>query len=283
MPELSIIIPTRNRGMLLQQAVMSIIAQNISNYEIIIVDDSTKPAKPDFINYIEKIASIRYIVNEGEHGAARARNLGVEHALGEFIAFLDDDDIYLPGRLGNMLPYMRTGQYVFVSSGRFYQINDFSEVNKVPRQLFGEVSLKDIYRANDIDIGFMLKRDTFILLGGFDTSYHNLEDWDFVMRMAELGIGYKCRRLDYCVNVANDRDRVSKDDWVGYSQILERYNDCFDKEWAAFISATILRLRGVYNPISYLNLCVRYKNFTPGVECLKINLKRIFRFTTLRF
>ncbi|MDP5132230.1 MAG: glycosyltransferase, partial [Paraglaciecola sp.] len=234
MIELSVIIPTCNRGDLLQQAVMSVVAQQLANYEIIIVDDSTAPQQPLFLQQLMVSAPIRYVVNNGAHGAANARNFGVKQAQGAFITFLDDDDLYMPGRLHNMLQVMRSGDYVFVSSGRFYQLNDFNSVQQVPRQLQGVVSLTDIYQANDIDIGFMLKRDTFLALKGFDNSFKNLEDWDFVIRMASLGNGYKCSRLDYCVNISTERERVSNNDWVGYLQILERYEQRFGKNWAAF-------------------------------------------------
>lgn len=277
MPELSVIIPTCNRGELLRSAVMSVINQDLVSYEIVIVDDSKTPVEPIFLAGLQQIATIRYVVNTGEHGAANARNFGVQQALGHFVTFLDDDDVYMPGRLQNMLAYMRTEDFVFVSSGRFYQLNNFSEVRQVPCQLQGKVTLQDIYRANDIDIGFMLSRETFLTMGGFDSSYRNLEDWDFVIRMASLGAGYKCARMDYCVNVATDRVRVSDNDWIGYSQILAKYQQPFGQAWAAFISATILRLQKVYNPISYLKLAVRYRSIAPLVACFKANLKRFIK------
>lgn len=275
MLELSVIIPTCNRNALLRIAVLSVIAQELSSYEIVIVDDSTSPTEPEFLIAFNQFANLRYVVNVGEHGAAHARNFGVSQARGQFVTFLDDDDFYLPGRLKNMLRHMRSGQYVFISSGRFYQLNDFSTVRQVPGQLEGRVRLHDIYLANDIDIGFMIARDTFVQLGGFDSTYRNLEDWDFVIRMASIGDGYKCARLDYCVNVASDRVRVSDNDWIGYSQILERYQQRFGLPWAAFVSATILRLQKVYSPFSYIKLAIRYYSFSPLVECVKVNLKRV--------
>lgn len=276
MCQLSVIIPTCNRNNLLRQAVLSVISQDITDYEIVIVDDSPQPKRPDFLDEFSKIATILYVINEGEHGAALARNKGVEAASGNYVTFLDDDDLYMPGRLNSMLSIMRSGKYVFVSSSRFYQFNDFKKVSVVPKQLKGEVSLNDIYKANDIDIGFMLKKETFLELGGFDSSFHNLEDWDFVIRMTQLGSGYKIFRLDYCVNVSTDRVRVSDNDWVGYSQIHDRYSNVFSRDWSVFIRSTILRLRRNYYPSHYFLLSLKSGSFVPIIQYCKL----IFRALT---
>lgn len=277
MCQLSVIIPTCNRNDLLHQAVMSVISQDITDYEIVIVDDSTQPRKPDFFDKLSKIATIRYVINEGEHGAALARNKGVEVALGTYVTFLDDDDLYMPGRLSNMLSIMRSDKYVFVSSSRFYQFDDFKRVNVVPKQLKGVVSLNDIYKANDIDIGFMLKKETFLMLGGFDSGFHNLEDWDFVIRMTQLGNGYKIDRLDYCVNVSTDRVRVSDNDWVGYSQILDRYSNVFSHDWSVFIRSTILRLRNDLHPSHYFLLSLKSRSFVPIMQYFKFVFRMLIK------
>ena len=70
--------------------------------EIIVVDDGASSSVSELINtHLED--GIVYVKNNGKRGAASARNLGVKHASGEYVTFLDDDDIYLPGRLSNML------------------------------------------------------------------------------------------------------------------------------------------------------------------------------------
>ncbi len=273
MVELSIIIPTCNRNDLLLRAIQSVISQNLDSYEIVVVDDSKEPRQPDFIATLAQLANIIYAVNTNDHGAANARNFGVNLARSEYVTFLDDDDIYLPGRLENMLKVMRSGDYVFVSSSRFEQVNNFSTIRKVTKQLQGVIKLKDIFLANDIDIGFMLKRSTFLNLNGFDSSFHNLEDWDFVIRMTKIGTGYKLPRLDYCVDAGNDRTRVSSNDWIGYSQILARYESSFGPSWGVFMQAIILRLRKEKNVLPYLSLSFNSRSIIPIWIWFKMILK----------
>lgn len=265
MCQLSVIIPTCNRNDLLRQAILSVISQNINDYEVVIVDDSTQPSTPNFIHELSKIASIRYVINEGEHGAARARNKGVKEASGKYITFLDDDDIYLPGRLKSMLEKFEKFDLIFVSSGRFNQINDFFDIKSVP-QYFGVIQLEHVLFGNHIDIGFMILRDKFIKLGGFDENLNSLEDWDFIIRCLQTGIGYKQKRLDYVVNRDPSISRVSDLEVNGYKELENKWRNTFSSRWSAFMLCTALRLGGKYDFFSSLSLSVKYRTLLPIIS-----------------
>ena len=68
-------------------------------------------------------------------------------------------------------------------------------------------------------------------LGGFDTRFKSLEDWDFVLRMLMIGNGYKIKRLDYAVNINNDHERISNNDFIGYMQLADKYRKKFGEQW----------------------------------------------------
>ncbi|HEX5068200.1 MAG TPA: glycosyltransferase, partial [Myxococcota bacterium] len=93
-PLLSVIVPTRDRPALLAEALASLQAQSVADFECIVVDDAgTQPAAlPDD-------ARFRLVRRALAGGAALARNTGIEHARGRYVAFLDDDDAYVPERL----------------------------------------------------------------------------------------------------------------------------------------------------------------------------------------
>ncbi|MEJ6108950.1 glycosyltransferase [Aliivibrio salmonicida] len=243
---LSIVIPTCNRLDCLPRALNSIVYQQLSSIEIVIVDDS----KESLVTEIRKIVSlivpssivVKVIRNDGLHSAARARNLGVAQAEGEFITFLDDDDIYMPGRLNNMLHIAKEGKYSLVSSGRFFESGDFEVINSQTRQKFGEISIDDIKYHNDIDIGFMIKKSRFEELGGFNINLKSLEDWDFILRHLFIGNCYKIKRLDYAVNIELGKVRVSNSDSESYLQLGILHKDRFGDAWFLYMKAHGLSL-----------------------------------------
>ncbi|MBW2977898.1 glycosyltransferase family 2 protein [Candidatus Woesearchaeota archaeon] len=118
-PLISVIITVFNRPQFISQAIDSVLAQTYKNYEIILVDDGStnKNLKKVLEPYIKnkKIRCI-YQKNTGLWGS---RNTGIKNAEGEFIAFLDDDDLWLPKKLEKQVPLFKDKQVGLVYSGRY--------------------------------------------------------------------------------------------------------------------------------------------------------------------
>src|SRR2546426_5040394 len=102
-PRVSVIIPCFNRSAQLREAVESVLAQTYQDFEILIIDDgSTDDTRVSLENRFRGNPRIRYFYkNHG--GPGPARNLGLGHAVGEYIAFLDSDDLWLPEKLENQI------------------------------------------------------------------------------------------------------------------------------------------------------------------------------------
>src|SRR5438552_2531519 len=96
-PFFSIIIPTHGRPAFLQEAVASVLAQSFADSEVLVVDDGND--EPVNVPADERVRVLRHDVNRG---AAAARNTGIRAARGRYISFLDDDDVYPPGRLATI-------------------------------------------------------------------------------------------------------------------------------------------------------------------------------------
>lgn len=107
-PFVSIIIPTYNRARLLGRAVQSILNQTYPNFEIIVVDDCSKDATE---NVVKSFCDnrIRYIRHKKNRGAVEARNTGIKAARGEYIAFQDSDDEWLPRKLEKQMKAFEIG------------------------------------------------------------------------------------------------------------------------------------------------------------------------------
>ncbi len=99
-PVVSVIITSYNRPELIHDAVRSVIDQTFKDYEIIIVDDASNEQTQQSIESIcKEFDSIKYVHHTENKGLAAARNTGLSIAKGEFAAFLDDDDIWMPTKL----------------------------------------------------------------------------------------------------------------------------------------------------------------------------------------
>ena len=278
-PLISVIIPTCNRATGALRAVESVIGQQLAQdqldtIEIIVIDDGRSladQAGATLQRYINS-GQIQYCINEGTHGAAHARNLGVSKARGQYITFLDDDDCYLPGRLQSMLSKMQEGKHIFISSTRFHEYDDFQTIKPWPGQLCGEITLNDIKWINDIDIGILVRRQDFIDLGGYDTSFYNLEDWDFLLRLLQKGNGYKLARQDYAENVNPNRPRQSDKGYIGYEQIAQKHRQTFDTHWYATMLAISAQGKGELNLKNALASCQEHRVLSP----LKMYLRKRF-------
>jgi glycosyltransferase involved in cell wall biosynthesis len=112
-PAVSVVIPTYNRADLIAQAVQSVLDQAGINPEIIVVDDGSTDDTPRVLGQFN--GKIRYLATENR-GVAHARNTGMKASSGKYIAFLDSDDLYLPGKLALQVAFMEAHPEVGVVS-----------------------------------------------------------------------------------------------------------------------------------------------------------------------
>src|ERR1700754_1699836 len=101
-PKVSVVIPTRNRPELVQRALISALSQSFKNLEVIVVIDGSDPSTRAQLSEI-KDHRLTVVALEESVGGAEARNVGARHARGQWIALLDDDDEWLPGKIATQL------------------------------------------------------------------------------------------------------------------------------------------------------------------------------------
>lgn len=146
----SIIIPTYNASKYIIQTLESVIVQSFNDYEIIIVDDCSKDDTVLKIkNYLNNInANFNLIVNEKNLGVAISRNKGISVAKGQFIAFLDSDDIWHKDKLDKQITFMRENDYAFSYTNQ-YSINEDNQIirstNKIKKVVKYKTLLKRTY------------------------------------------------------------------------------------------------------------------------------------------
>ena len=178
-PLVSVIVATYRRTHELKRAVSSVLAQTYENVELIIVDDNDDKKWNEKVSEIvcdEMTASIypfKLIQNHPNQGSAKTRNIGIHAANGEYICFLDDDDIYLPDRISNQVRDMisNNADYGITDLALYNEDDSVSEIRKrgyLERQEKDNLLLCHLkYHMTGTD-SLMFKRDYLLSFGGFD-------------------------------------------------------------------------------------------------------------------
>lgn len=185
-PAVSIIIPTYNRASLVREAALSVLAQTFEDFELIIVDDGSTDGTADALAGLDD--RLRY-VPQANAGRSAARNRGLELAAGEFVAFLDSDDLFLPTKLERQVGHMRRPGAAAMSYTS--AVNTDAEGNRYPFDY--EASARgDIYSRVAMYIPVtvclptvMVRRSVLDEIGGFDERLDRFEDTDMWRRIAK--------------------------------------------------------------------------------------------------
>jgi glycosyltransferase involved in cell wall biosynthesis len=194
----TVVIPTHNRPQWLRRAVDSVLAQAFRELEIIVVDDGSNPA----VRFagIED-ARLQVVRHERSRGAAAARNTGIAAARGEFIAFLDDDDYWLPAKLQRQLVAIGGAAAILCAATR-------ESDGRLDRVFSGnEIRIDDVRRGFVFGAGtstVLVRADVMRRLL-FDETLPCNQDWDLMMRLVEVG---RVRYLRDPLVVFNDGDHI---------------------------------------------------------------------------
>jgi len=192
---ISVILTTYNRPAMTCEAIDSVFAQTCSDFELIVVDDgSTDDTEQVLSRYGDRI---QYVYKENG-GEATARNVGLARARGDLVAFLDDDDTWLPEKLEAQVAYHREHPKV----GLIYtDCQRFNENGLLPdpsgrKRLSGWIFREFVEEYFIIFSTIMVTRAAIDRVGGFDEAYKRGDDVDFMGRVLEhYPAGYIDRRL----------------------------------------------------------------------------------------
>ena len=187
-PLVSVIMPTHNRPQQLQRAVASILGQTYQDFEIIVINDAGCDVESELVglNVAGRISYVRHAVNRG---LAAARNTGLKLARGKYIAYLDDDDRYLPDHLETLVRFLETHneRVAYTDAWRVHEQRQEDQYVETKR---------DVPYSYDFDATRLLISNYFPVLtvmheracleavGVFDESLTSHEDWDLWIRIS---------------------------------------------------------------------------------------------------
>ena len=235
-PEISVVIPTRNRWELLSRnSLASALGQVDVELEVIVVDDASDDGSEE---RLEAIADprVRTIFRERQGGQAVALNEGIEAARGEWIAFLDDDDLWSPRKLRAQLE--ATGPRAQFVYGSMVAVDTSGKViEAVPTPPAAD--LRRLLRRHNVlrcPSSVMARTEFVRRIGGLDESLNELTDWDFFIRLADAGRCAACDEIvvGYLVHPQNRRLRQDSDVETEFRYLAAKHERGLPLERAGF-------------------------------------------------
>ena len=248
---ISVIITTYNRkSHIVRRALDSVKDQTYYDLEIIVVDDNPFENGEHSVLSIEIEKEVSrdavYIKNpEGNSGANKARNIGIEYSKGDYIAFLDDDDYWLPEKLLKQITVFDSANdselgLVFCS-GLVLDENNKTSSDYYTFEIFKEKpTFLDLLRYDYIGSTSqpLIKRDVFDVCGKFDEKLPSRQDYEMWIRISNQFhiVGIKEKLFVY---VRHNYSQITKSNdkaYKGYSAIYEKYKDDYKKDFLAYIN-----------------------------------------------
>lgn len=214
-PEISVIIPAFNAGPFIGAAIHSVLRQTYQDFEVLVIDDGSTDSTAAFAQSIG--SRVRYIY-QANSGPSAARNTGIWCSVGECVAFLDADDVWMPEFLETQLHVLRARPDVdvVIAWAQFADEGGALLADSFRSSLDGLTLRRLLLGGDSVLLSTMLaRRNAFEAAGFFDPALRQAEDWDIVLRMVAAGIRFACtsrvlvyRRVHAASVTANPEDAL---------------------------------------------------------------------------
>jgi glycosyltransferase involved in cell wall biosynthesis len=274
MPKISVIIPTYNRSELLKEAIKSVLNQSYSDFEIIVVDDgSTDDTRAVVTSY--NSSKIIYFFQENR-GRSSARNRGIKLARGEYVAFLDSDDIFMPNKLELQAGFLDENESYGMVYSYAKNVDEDGQclAHHYDGNLSGLVYPDMLFIKNNFITTptVMVRAKILSEIGGFDIKMHMCEDLDLwrriarkykVMQLTEVLAHVRIRshekpdiielldgRTNYYTNAIRDDENIKNIQKELYREMFSVYMNCA-KCHRDYNALTKIIFRNVYTEVRH--------------------------------
>lgn len=213
---ISVIIPNYNKALFIAETLNSLMSQSFTNWEAIIIDDcSTDDSIAIIKQEIQDDKRFNLILNKSNRGGSYSRNQGIKKAKGEYIVFLDSDDILSDDCLARRHKAMYWSEFDFIvfPMGTFYQKLGDSESYWIPKAKSNHLELFLIHKLPWSIMQTIWRKDFLLLLSGFDEDYPRLQDVELHTRaLLNNNVKYKIIKTDIVdCYYRIDEDRIKVD------------------------------------------------------------------------
>lgn len=208
----SVVIPTYNRAELLRHTLESVFAQEFKDFELIVVNDgSTDNTESVVSDWGDKIR----MLHANNSGPGSARNLGINHTEGEYVTFLDSDDLWFPWTLKSYFEVIQKAGAPSFIAGKPFVFDDLAEINRVASADITYDCFEDYFASGDEwrwwgVSSFVIKASALKACGGFVEMNINGEDADLALKLGEAR-GFVQITSPYTFAYRNHSANVTKD------------------------------------------------------------------------
>ena len=209
--QVSVVIPTFNRASSLRRALQSVLNQKGTSFEVLVVDDGSTDTSRALVEQLaQQHTEIRYLF-QSRRGPAAARNVGIKKSRAPFVALLDSDDEWLPGKLAAQLEFFEKNPSYLICQTDEIWIRNGKRVNpmKKHKKEGGDIFERCVVLSMVSPSCVMMSKSLFDEIGLFDESLPACEDYDLWLRAsARLKIGLIER--PYVVRYGGHTDQQSR-------------------------------------------------------------------------
>ncbi len=195
MPKVSVVIPVYNSYKYIEETLDSVLSQTYTDFEVIVVDDGSKDKTTSIVKQYQVKHPEKVILIQKENGGpASARNMGIKAAHGEFIAFNDSDDLWLPLKLEKQMEHFNSGPQIGLVYSKYTSFKDDKELRTKPEKghsgwIFAKLLSKSIVQASTM----IVRRKCLDAVGTFDESFSLADEYDMSLRIAKK---FQCHFID---------------------------------------------------------------------------------------
>lgn len=222
MCDVSIILPYYKKKKFIENTINSILTQTYKNFEIIIIYDDEDKSELELIKSISNSDErIKLIINNNNLGAGYSRNIGINSALGNYISFLDADDLWKSDKLSKQIKFMKDNDYYITHTS--YEIVDNNNKLISLRKAKNFQNYQELLPSCDIGLSTVIVKKKIFLNG---VKFPNLKTKeDFVVWLEILKRGYKIYSLDeYLVSWVKSKNSLSSSSFQKLKDSFTLYN-----------------------------------------------------------
>ena len=209
------IIPTYNRGWIVGEAIDSVLAQDLTDFELIVIDDGSGDNTAEILETYGKDIKVLHQPNSG---VSAARNRGIAEAAGRWIAFLDSDDLWLPRKLSTQVKFFKGNAGALINQTQEIWIRNGRRVNPGKRhhKFSGMIFERSLALCLVSPSAVMLEKSLFDAVGVFDEHLPACEDYDLWLRIS-------CRYPIHLIETPLIIKRGGHDDQLSKAAGLDKY------------------------------------------------------------
>lgn len=184
--KVSVIIPTYNRAHVVHRSIESALSQTCKDLEVLIVDDGSTDETFDAVKPFFRFPQVRYLRHETNKGHQAARNTGIKNARGDYVAFLDSDDTWIPQKTELQLDAIRKKGADYVVLSWFVEQRGGSETRRFEREYEGCVYQEMLASDGPSCVSMLVAREGLMRIGLLDERVLALADWDTCISLSRL-------------------------------------------------------------------------------------------------